>query len=115
MIKTSEALNQLIIDSKKYLDNRLELVKLEFAEKLSALLCSFFSIMIVGFMISIFAIFLGISLVLFFSSVFNSLALAYLTVGFLYLIIGLFLFAKRETLFRRPLMNYILSHFLKKD
>ena len=114
MIKTSEALNQLIRDSKKYLDNKIDLIKLDSAEKLSSLLCAFFSIMIVGFVFSIFVILFSISLVLFFSSLLNSIALAYLIVALLYFIIGVVLLIKREQLIRYPLMNFLLSHLFKK-
>lgn len=115
MIKTSESISHLIKNSKEYIENGIDLIKLEFAEKSSALLCGIFSVLVIGLFFLLALLFIGISIALLLSILTGSNVISFLIVAFLYAIIGIILWYKREILIRLPLMNVILSNLFKKD
>jgi len=115
MIKTSEIIHKLLKNSKEYIDIVISLLRLEIAEKTSALLSSFFTIMIIALVFFSSLLFLGISIGLGLSFYTGSSFLGFFIVSVLYSIIGLLIWFKREKLIKLPVMNAILSNFFKKD
>ncbi len=115
MIKTSDVVSDLVKNSKEYIDTNLNLIKLDIAEKFSALLCGFLTVALLIFFFLIASIFIGISVALILSIYTGSAIISFLIVALLYFLIGLVIWIKRDKLIRIPLMNFILSHLFKKD
>ncbi len=98
-----------------YLDTRIELIKLNVAEKGAQSGASVLAIAIVG-TIALFA--LGcftIALSIWLGSLVSSMALGFVIVGFIYVVIAVLLFLMRETLLAAPILRALITQLFKSN
>ena len=108
-MSTIEKAEELAAHIKDYINTRISLLKLKFAEGLSKAISNITAIIIVSVFILLFVIFLGIGAALFIAEITGSLYSGFIIVSGLFLIIGLISWWLRGKLIRRPILNAIIS------
>ena len=101
-------LQQLAEEVKQYVNVKIDLVKLNLAERLSGIVANSAAAIISAVIFLFFVFFLSIGLALFLSSVIGKSYAGFLIVAGIYLIMGLFIWYRRESLIQMPIMNAII-------
>ncbi len=113
MRNTFTKIEEIITDSKDLIATQIELYKLEIAEKSALVISSFILILIGIIFFLLFMIFIGISFAYLISNYLQSNVLGFFIVGLLFLLINIFIFTKRNSFIRVPIINYILKVIFK--
>lgn len=113
MGNTFTKIEEIITHSKDLIATKIELYKLEIAEK-SALVISSLILLLIGILFFLlFLIFIGISFAYLISNYLQSNVLGFFIVGIFFLLINIFIFIKRNSFIRMPIINYILKVIFK--
>jgi len=113
MGNTFTKIEEIITHSKDLIATQIELYKLEIAEK-SALVISSLILLLIGIIFFLlFLIFIRISFAYLISNYLQSNVLGFFIVGIFFLLINIFIFIKRNTFIRMPIINYILKVIFK--
>jgi len=113
MGNTFTKIEEIITHSKDLITTQIELYKLEIVEK-SALVISSLILLLIGIIFFLlFLIFIGISFAYLISNYLQSNVLGFFIVGMFFLLINIFIFIKRNTFIRMPIINYILKVIFK--
>jgi len=104
-----EKAEELAAHIKDYINTRISLLKLKFAEGLSKAISNITAIIIVSVFILLFIIFAGIAAALLIGEVTGSLYTGFLFVAGFFLLVGLICWWLREKLIRRHILNAIIS------
>ena len=88
-------IDKLVASLQGYIETKIELLKLDAKDEFQALLSKLFLIVILGCSAFLSIIFLSMALASLLSSLYGNAALAYLTVGALYIIIAVVIYAYR--------------------
>ena len=100
---------------KKYLDNRIAFIKLIVAEKTSALIANLAAGIVVAVFIILFIVFASIALSFGLGDWLGKTWAGFLIVAFLYLLIGIIVWAARGRIIRLPLMNALIKLLFTSD
>ncbi len=100
---------------KDYADTRMELVKLNIAEKSSAVIANLIGGFIVVVVFLFFIIFASTALAVGLGEWFGNTWLGFLIVGFLYLLTGTAVWAARGKIIRLPIMNALIKQLFTND
>lgn len=106
---------ELAATVKEYVNNRIESVKLNVAEKSSAIIASLVAGAIALVVFFGFLVFVGITLSIGLGVWIGKIWLGFLIVAFLYLLIGVIIWKARGRLIRIPLMNVLLQQLFKDE
>lgn len=92
----------------QYVETQLQLLKLQAAEKISALLANIIAALVLSFFLLFFLLFASVALAHVLSDWIGRSYAGYLIVAGLYLLSGLVIFKNKEGMLRRPIMNSII-------
>ena len=99
---------ELAIHIKEYIQTEIELIKLNFAEKLSKILSNFLAIIILIWVLLLSILFASISLALFIGEKIGKMSVGFFIVSLIYLLIAMVSWYLRERFIRIPILNGIL-------
>ncbi len=100
---------------KEYINNRIDSIKLDLAEKTSKILASLIAGMAVAIFIFMFFLFVNIALAYFLGALMDNIWLGFLIVSGLYLLIGIIIWIARIKLLTIPIMNRIIEIIFKPE
>jgi hypothetical protein len=115
MEKTFTAFENLATGTKEYINVRLERIKLSTADKVSKIVANFVAAIFIMLAVSLFVIFLGISLGFYLGNVLGSNWLGFLIVAGIYFIKIFLILLLKEKLIRIPVMNAIIKQLTFSD
>lgn len=115
MEKVFAKVNELVGTMKEYVNARIDLLKLEAAEKSSGLIASLLARAIVAVVFLCFFIFAGIGLSLLAGEYTGKIWAGYLIVAFAYLLLAIVAWAGRSWILRIPIMNALIKEIFKSD
>lgn len=107
--ETKNSLSTLVEDVKKYLDTRLQLIKLEAYERVATQAARFYANLIIILACLMCLLLLSLALGFWLTSMLGSAALGFLAVGGLFVIIVAVLYGFRNRLLIKPATNEILK------
>jgi len=99
---------ELAIHIKEYIQTEIELIKLNFAEKLSKILSNFLAIIILIWVLLLSILFASISLAFFIGEKIGKMSVGFFIVSLIYLLIAMVSWYLRERFIRIPILNGIL-------
>ena len=105
----------IIQNTKSYINNRISLFKIEIAEKTSAIISGAITLLITLFFLFVSLIFLGCGLALYFGKLTGENYLGFLIVAGIYLIAGIFINIISGKAIRMKIMNSILRQFFNEE
>jgi len=109
---TLTLIESLFGQTKDYVDNRLELFKLQMIDKTSSVTSSIVAGLALFVVFFIFFLVLNIGIALLIGDLVGKSYLGFLIWAGFYLIVGLVIFFKREKLFKTPVSGMIIRKFL---
>ena len=115
MENTFTKVEELAGTLKEYVNTRIESIKLNVAEKSSAVIANLVAGAIALVVFFGFIVFVGIALSIGLGEWIGKVWLGFLIVAFLYLFIGIIVWKARAKLIRIPLMNAILQQLFKDE
>ena len=114
MVEFGEKFENLLHDVRKYAELKIDSIKLQAVENISQLLSDIFSIAIIFFLLFISAEFLLTALMLVIAQ-YIGLLLAAFSVGATTLLLALYVYYKRKTLFRNIFVGRFCKIFFNKN
>lgn len=115
MEKTFAKVDEMATHVKAYLNNRINTVKLNAAEKGSKLIADAISLAIVLMILALFIVFASIALAFALGKWTGELYWGFLIVSGIYLLLGLLVWMRREKILRLPILNSMLKQLFKED
>ena len=115
MEKIFDHLQHLTEEMKEYVNVRIDLVKLNLAEKASSIAADTMAIFISAMIFLFFLFFASTGLALFLSGIIGKSYSGFLIVAGLYLILGLVIWFARGKLIQIPIMNSIIRQLFSND
>jgi hypothetical protein len=106
---------ELAIHIKDYIQTEIELIKLNFAEKLSKVLSNFLAIIILIWVLLLSILFASISLAFFIGERIGKMSIGFFIVSLIYLLIAIVSWYLRERLIRIPILNGILRQLFDNE
>ena len=103
--RIADNISEVVDASKTYIEANLKLFKLSLLERLSKVVSLIISTTLVMLVGMLFVLFLSLSAAIFIGSLLNDMALGFLIMGLFFLVIVLFLWAKRKTLVLNPIIR----------
>ena len=98
----------------EYVETRLEIIKLQAAEKISSLFAIITSYAILSLLFTFFLLFGSMAAAFALSDWLGKAYAGFLIVGGFYLVIACWIFAKRETFLRKPILDAIVRQLFKE-
>jgi hypothetical protein len=102
-------IEKMFADVKDYAETRIDIVSLNAQDKISGIMSSIASIMILGVLLIFTVMFLSISGAWALGEYLHSPSIGFLIVAAFYLLIGIVLYIKREDWIKMPIINSILK------
>lgn len=115
MEKVFAKADELVGTMKEYVNNRIDFLKLEAAEKSSGLIASLLARAIVAVVFLCFFIFAGVGMSLLAGEYTGKTWAGYLIVAFVYLLLGIVAWAGRSWMLHMPIMNALIKEIFKGD
>lgn len=115
MEKAFAKAEELVFTVKEYVDTRLEIVKIEAAEKISGIMATLLAVLIVGIVFLFFIGFASIGLAIVLSEWIGKAWAGFLIVSFIYLLIGILVWITRKRIIQLPVMNALIHQMFKND
>jgi hypothetical protein len=115
MEKTFVQIEDITENIKAYLHTKVELAKLNAAEKGSNVIANIIAGIIVMLIFFLCFVFAGIAFSLYINQFMNSNWIGFLIIASVYLLIGLLVWVARTKLLRMPIMNSIIQLLLKNS
>jgi hypothetical protein len=106
---------ELAIHIKEYIQTEIELIKLNFAEKLSKILSNFLAIIILIWILLLSILFASISLAFFIGEKIGKMSVGFFIVSLIYLLIAMVSWYLRERFIRIPILNGILRQLFDHE
>jgi hypothetical protein len=106
---------ELAIHIKEYIQTEIELIKLNFAEKLSKILSNFLAIIILIWVLLLSILFASISLAFFIGEKIGKMSIGFFIVSLIYLLIAMVSWYLRERFIRIPILNGILRQLFDHE
>lgn len=110
-----EESQKLLEQMREYLDTRIDLIKLQTAKKLSAVISSIMGLILAAMFGFIAVLMFSMALAWWLSDITGSLPLGFSIVGLLFVILCGGLWLGREKILRIPVMNEIIKQLFKED
>ena len=106
---------QLAEHVREYINNRMDAVKLNTAEKSSKLAATVIASVVVGIFFFSFLFFASTALAFVFSRLTGELWLGFLIVAAIYLLLGIIVWLLRDRLLQLPIMNSLLQQLFTEE
>ena len=106
---------QLAQHVREYINNRMDAVKLNTAEKSSKLAATVIASVVVGIFFFSFLFFASTALAFVFSRLTGELWLGFLIVAVIYLLLGIIIWSFKDRLLQLPIMNSLLQQLFTDD
>ncbi len=100
---------------KEYINNRMDAVKLNTAEKSSKLAATVIASVVVAIFFSTFLFFASTALAFVFSRLTGALSWGFLIVGGIYLLLGVIIWVLKEHILQLPIMNALLQQLFTEE
>jgi energy-coupling factor transporter transmembrane protein EcfT len=100
---------------KEYINNRMDAVKLNTAEKSSKLLATVIASVVVAMFFVTFLFFASTALAFVFSKLTGALSWGFLIVGGIYLLLGALVWMLKSRILQLPIMNALLRQFFTEE
>lgn len=100
---------------KEYVNTKIRLAKLQFAEKSSGLIANIITAIIVAMVFFFFFLFTGFAAAYALSAWIGATWAGFLIIAFIYLLAGFIIFKSKDKLLRIPIMNAIIRQLFSKD
>lgn len=107
--------DELVGTVKEYVNARVDLLKLEAAEKSAGMVAGMMARIAVAVVFLCFFVFAGIGLSLLAAEYTGNTWSGYLIVAFVYLLIGIIAWMGRSWMLRTPMMNAMIKEMFKND
>ena len=114
MEETKSKVDELFEDVGEYIDTRTELVTLKTTEKIAEGISVTISNILIGILFLLCFLFMSLALAWYLSAVLGRPHLGFVIVGGIYLLMGLFLWAGKDKLLQKPLMNMIIKQLFNE-
>ena len=115
MEKTFEKVEELVVHVKQYMNNRIDTVKLNTAEKGSKLMANMITMAVSILIFGLFLLFISLALALAIGKATGELYWGFLIVSGIYLLLGILVTVLREKLLRMPILNALLKQLFKGE
>ena len=115
MEKTFAKVDELVVHVKAYMNNRIDTVKLNAAEKGSKIMANVITLVISLLVFGLCIVFASFALAFAFAKLTGELYWGFLIVAGIYLLLGFFLWILREKLLRIPILNALLKQLFKEE
>lgn len=115
MEKTFEKAENLAGSIRDYVNTRIEYVKLTTAEKSAAVIANLIAGFIIAVFFIFFIVFVSISLSIGLGEWIGKPWAGFLIVAFIYLLVGVIVWAARGTIIQLPVMNALIQQLFTKD
>ena len=115
MEKTFAKAAELAVTIKSYVDTRIEAVKLNAAEKTSAVIANLIAGVVVAVVFLFFIGFASIGAALILGIWIGKTWAGFLLVSFFYLLVGIIIWFARGRIIRIPVMNALIQQLFKND
>ncbi len=112
--ETGAKIEELVGHAKEYIQNRIDITKLEIAESISILISTLFSALFFISILFISIIFFGISIAFIFSNLTGEYYWGFMITGGLYFLVGLFFWKARKKIIQTPIMNLLIKKLFNK-
>lgn len=112
-MESSINIDGLFEKTSDYLENRVELLKLQAVDSSSELVSSISSKLILGVIAIFFLVLLNIGLAVWIGDALGKVFYGFFIMAGFYLLIGLIFYAFRDKWLKEPIGNYIVRHLLK--
>ena len=113
MESNKEELDNLIKDTKDYLETRTKLGRLKALDKGSQIAGDISVVLFLSLFGLLFLLFISVAVSLALSEILGKLYLGFLAVSLFYFFIGMLLYIKREAWIHKPIVNSIIRGFFK--
>ena len=115
MEKTFAKVDELVVHVKAYMNNRIDMVKLNAAEKGSKMMANVITLVISLLVFGLCIVFAGFALAFAFGKLTGELYWGFLIVAGIYLLLGFFLWMLRGKLLRVPILNSLIKQIFKEE
>ena len=115
MEKVFDKAEELAGNIKEYVNNRVNGIKLNVAEKTSAVIANLVAGLMAVFIFLLFIIFAGITLSFGLGKWIGEIWIGFLIVTFIYLLLGFVIWKLRKRIIQLPVMNAMLKQLIKVD
>jgi Putative Actinobacterial Holin-X, holin superfamily III len=115
MEKTFAKVEDLATTLKEYADSRMEAVKLQVAEKSSAIMANIIAGIAVAMLFVFFTIFASMALAVGLGVWIGKMWVGFLIVAFLYLVIGALVWKSRVKFIQFPMMNFFIAQLFNNE
>lgn len=115
MEKTFEKAEELASSVKEYLDVRLDAVKMNVAEKTSAVIANVLAGIAVALVFFLFMVMVSVALAYILGDWMGKTWAGFLAVAGLYMLLGMIVWMARVKLIRLPIMNALIKQMFKYD
>ncbi|WP_336515789.1 phage holin family protein [Pollutibacter soli] len=112
-MESSINIDGLFEKTSDYLENRVELLKLQAVDSSSELVSSISSKLILAVIVIFFLVLLNIGLAIWIGDTLGKMFYGFFIMAAFYLLIGLIFYAFRDKWLKEPIGNYIVRHLLK--
>ncbi|MBN2807113.1 MAG: phage holin family protein [Prolixibacteraceae bacterium] len=109
-----EKIEELIVNLKSYTNSTIELVQLEAAQHISAIIAKVASGLIVWVVIILFTLFLSLGISFYLSDLLGNLYWGFGIVAGIYLLLGLILIIGRKKLLMKPINDQFIREIFQK-
>ena len=115
MENIAENIELLYQKVEKYSKTSFELLQLGAIDKTSDILSSLAVVIVLSFISAMFTLFLNIGISLYLGDLLQNYVLGFIIVAVCYLLIGIIIYIFRKSLIKTPIVNLIVSKFLKDN
>lgn len=115
MEKTFAKIDELVVHTKAYMNNQIDIVKLNAAEKGSKIMATVITMAISFLVFGLCIVFASFALAFVFAKLTGELYWGFLIVAGIYFLLGFFLWLLREKLLRIPILNALLKQLFKEE
>jgi hypothetical protein len=107
--------DMFIDNAEEYIKTKQELTKLVILQRSSIVTAGILSYLIIFFLFFFVIVFASFALAYVISKYTGEMYIGFISVATLYLISGLIVFAKRKSILEKPVINAMITNFLKDD
>ena len=115
MEKAFASAEELLVTIKEYVNTRIEIIKLNAAEKISGIVANLLTVVIVTVIFLFFIGLASIGLAIVIGEWIGKAWAGFFIVSSLYLLVGIVLWTARKRIFQMPVMNALIQQIFKND
>lgn len=106
--------DKILEDSKIYLNQQIDLLKLNLVEEFSKWATSFYQKTMLHVLLLVALFFISFALAFYLGNLFGAIHLGFLCLSGIYFLLVLILYLGRKTFIKKPVRNFFIRYFIKK-